>query len=536
MQGLMSSFPLTLTHAFRRGERMFADKHVVSATARGMERTAYGAWAQRTRRLAAALDGLCASADTRVASFAHNSARHLELYFAVPCSGRVLHTLNIRLFAEQIVFIVNHAEDEVIFVDRPLLATLWPLVDSMPTVQHVVVMDDGGDQPIPTDRRILDYESLLEAQAPVRFEDLDEGRAAMMCYTSGTTGLPKGVLYSHRSIILHALGIMTADSLAVSEDDVILPVVPMFHANAWGLPHAAVMTGATLVLPGADLSARAIATLMESEHVTLAAGVPTIWSGVLAELEGRDIKSVSRIMSGGAPLPRVLSEAYRAQIGLPLMQSWGMTEISPVGAVCRIKSTLRQASEEDLIERRTTVGQPGPLIESRIVDLDTGEECPWDGEHQGELQVRGPFIASGYYRAEPSANSFAEGGWLCTGDVATIDEHGYIRLVDRIKDLVKSGGEWISSVELEGEIMAHPGVREAAVIGIPDEKWGERPLALVVPEEGAELTVEMVRDFLRGRVAKWWIPADIIFIDEVPKTSVGKFSKSELRARYVSVD
>jgi fatty-acyl-CoA synthase len=531
----MSPHPLTLAHAFRRCRRLFAEKMVVSATAIGLERISYGSWADRTCRLARSLERLSLSADARVASFASNSSRHLELYFAVPGTGRVLHTLNIRLFADQVVFIVNHAEDEAVFVDRSLLPALWPLVGSMPSVRHVVVMDDGSAEALPADSRLVTYDDLVSGAEPVDLEEalVPEERAAMMCYTSGTTGLPKGVLYSHRSIMLHALGIMSADSLAVSESDVILPVVPMFHANAWGLPHAAVMTGASLVLPGADLSPRAITTLMERENVTLAAGVPTIWNAVLDELPQRDHSALSRIMSGGAPLPRALSDAYCARIGLPLTQSWGMTEISPVGAVWRLKSTLTDETGEAPHERLLAVGQLGPLLDYRIVEPVSESELPWDGVTPGELQVRGPFVAAGYYRGDGSSGySFAPGGWLRTGDVATIDEHGYVRIVDRTKDLVKSGGEWISSVQLESEIMAHPGVREAAVVGVADDKWGERPLALVVTREGAKVTAEELRSFLRERVAKWWIPEDIRFIDEIPKTSVGKFNKAELRERY----
>jgi fatty-acyl-CoA synthase len=534
MQGLMSSFPLTLTHVFQRAERVFPEKEVVTVSRGEKERITYGDWAQRTRRLAGALDALGISEDGRVGTFAWNTSRHLELYFAAPCSGRVLHTLNIRLFPEDVVYIADHAEDEVIFCDRSLLKLLWPLVDRFRTVEHVVVMDDG-DGDIPDDPRILDYEQLLADADPV--EELkvdDENRAAAMCYTSGTTGHPKGVVYSHRSTVLHSMGALVADTLAVSERDVVLPVVPMFHANAWGLCQAAVMAGASLALPGQDLSPDALADLMESEKVSLAAGVPTIWMGVLPKLEGRDISALQRIVCGGSAVPRSLSEAYREKIGMPILQAWGMTETSPLASVCRVKSTLQDRDEDDLADLRAAQGLPAPLVELRIVDPGSDEVLPWDGEARGELQAAGPWIAAGYYNDDRSADSFTEDGWLRTGDVATISPNGYVRLVDRTKDLVKSGGEWISSVELENAIMGHPKVAEAAVIGIPDEKWSERPLACVVLEDGEELTVDELASFLADRVPKWWIPKDMEVIDEVPKTSVGKFSKKTLRERFAT--
>jgi fatty-acyl-CoA synthase len=533
MQGLMSSYQLTLPHLFGRAERLFAEKEIATATRGGIERTTYGEWADRTRRLAGALDELGISADGRVATFAWNTAHHLELYFAAPCSGRVLHTLNIRLFADDIVYIADHAEDEIVFVDRSLVSLLWPLVDRFKTVKRVVVMDDGDDAEIPDDPRVLDYEELLAGASPMeRFEIADENQAAAMCYTSGTTGHPKGVVYSHRSIVLHSMGSLLADAAAVSERDRVMPVVPMFHANAWGLCQAAVMAGASLVMPGPNLQPQPLAELMESEKVTLAAGVPTIWMGVLPELAGRDLSSLREILCGGSAVPRSLSEAYREQIGLPILQAWGMTETSPVATTGRIKSSLLDRSDDELADLRAAQGLPIALVDVRIVDPGTDEELPWDGEARGELQAAGPWVAAGYYNDDRSSDSFTEDGWLRTGDVATISPHGYVRLVDRTKDLVKSGGEWISSVELENAIMANPKVAEAAVIGIPDERWSERPLACVVLAEGAEITLDELKEFLSARVPKWWIPNDMEIIDEVPKTSVGKFSKKTLREQF----
>ena len=531
MQGLMSSYPLTLPLIFHRAERLFGEKTITTLTVAGKERTTYADWAQRTRRLGGALDALGISADGRVATFAWNSARHLELYFASPCSGRVLHTLNIRLFPEQLSYIVGHAEDEVIFADRSLLKLLWPLIDDMESVRHVVVMDDGAGD-IPDDDRILDYEELIADAEPVDFHVDDENRAAAMCYTSGTTGNPKGVVYTHRSSVLHSMGAMLADTVAVSERDVVMPVVPMFHANAWGLAHAAVMAGSALAFPGPQMTPQAIAELIEAEKVTLAAGVPTIWMAALDELVDRDTSSLRDILCGGSAVSKVLSESYREKLGLPILHAWGMTETSPLGSVCRIKSTLADRSDEELADVRSTQGIVTPLMECRIVEPGTADELPWDGEARGELQVAGPWVAAGYYNDDRETESFTDDGWLRTGDVATITREGYIRLVDRTKDLVKSGGEWISSVELENEIMAHPKVKEAAVIGIRDEKWGERPLACVVVRDGETLTRDEVLEFLDGRVAKWWLPDDVVFIDEVPKTSVGKFSKKTLRERF----
>ena len=537
MDGLMMDTPLSLIHLFDRATRLFPDKEVVTATPTGLQRVSYGEWGERTRRLGGVLDDLGISEDGRVATFAWNTARHLELYFAPPCTGRVAHTLNLRLFPEQLTYIVNHAEDEVIFLDHSVAGLIWPLMETFESVRHVVLMDDGAPAPDPDAiaPEVHDYEDLLAAASPVNWTPVSENRAGSMMYTSGTTGNPKGVVYSHRSMVLHTFGAMMADTLGVCERDVILPVVPMFHANAWGLAHAGVATGATLVMPGADLSPGALAGLIEDESVTVAAGVPTIWMGVLPELPDRDTSALRSVVCGGSAVSRSLSEGFREATGLPILQAWGMTETSPLAATCGIKSALDHLDDDDKADLRTAVGLIAPGVDFRIAEPETGEELPWDGQTSGELQVRGPWVAGSYYDDERSPESFTDDGWLKTGDVATADAEGYIRLVDRTKDLIKSGGEWISSVELENEIMAHPDVTEAAVIGVPSAKWGERAMACVVTAEGAELSADDVLAWLDGRIVKWWTPDRVEFIDEVPKTSVGKFSKKTLRERFADV-
>ncbi|NLV54687.1 MAG: long-chain fatty acid--CoA ligase [Acidimicrobiales bacterium] len=535
MKALMQDHPLSLVHFFDRAERLFFDKRVVTATATGREERTYGEWAARTRRLGGALDALGISSDGRVATFGWNTANHLELYFAAPCSGRVLHTLNIRLFPEQLTYIANHAEDEVLFVDRTLAAAVWPLIPTFESVRHIVVLDDGaGDVPdAPAGKEVHAYEDLLAAAEPVEWHVEDEWQAASMCYTSGTTGNPKGVVYSHRSTYLHTMGVMAADAIGASETDTILPVVPMFHANAWGLAHVGVAVGANLVMPGPNMAPAALAGMIEDEKVTIAAGVPTIWMGVLPELKGRDLSALRAIPCGGSAVPKALSEAYREQVGLAIFQAWGMTETSPVATAGHIKSTLAAGrSEDELADLRATIGVPLAGVDIRVVDPDTLAPVATDGQAQGEIQAKGSWIAASYYDDPRSPESFTADGWLKTGDVATIDEHGYMRIVDRTKDVVKSGGEWISTVELENEIMAHPKVAEAAVIGVRHPKWQERPLACVVVREGEELTAAEVLEFLDGKVAKWWMPDDVVFVEEIPKTSVGKFSKKDLRTQF----
>jgi fatty-acyl-CoA synthase len=533
MLGLMQDRPLALPHVFHRAEQLFGHKTVVTAGAGGVETTTtYRELCARVRRLATVLDDLGVSADGRVGTFCWNTARHLELYLAAPCTGRVLHTLNIRLFPEQLVYIANHAEDEVVFVDRSLIPLLAPLADKLETVRTFVVIDDGADVEIPEGWR--DYEELLAAAEPftAEFTVEDENSAAAMCYTSGTTGNPKGVVYSHRSAVLHSLATLFADGLSLAERDVVLPIVPMFHANAWGLPYGVLMAGSSLVMPGQNMTPQAIVSMLERHKVTITGGVPTIWMGIQPLLADHDLSHLRTIICGGSAVPKALSKAYREAIGVPMLQAWGMTETSPIATISTLRGRHDELSEDERDDARARQGFPAPLVELRIVDPETGEPQAWDDVATGEVQAAGPWIAKEYYRGEGGGVQFTEDGWLRTGDVASVDGYGSFRLVDRTKDLIKSGGEWIGSVELENEIMAHPKVAEAAVIAVPHERWVERPLACVVVKEGETLTAEEVIEFLTPRVAKWWLPDAVEFIDEVPKTSVGKFSKKTLREKF----
>ncbi len=530
----MQPTQLSISYLFDRAEKYHGEKKITTATAVGRETITYAQWADRTRRLGGVLDTLGISQTGRVATFAWNTSRHLELYFAAPCSGRILHTLNIRLFPEQITYIVNHAEDEVIFIDTSIYSLIKPLLTTFTTVKHLVFMFDGkGEIPASVPGfQVHDYEKLIAVASPVTWKAVDENQAASMCYTSGTTGNPKGVVYSHRSTYLHTMATMMTDSIGVGESDVILPVVPMFHANAWGLAHAGVASGADLVMPGPDLSGPAIANLIVEEKVTIAAGVPTIWMAVLPELKGRDTSSLRCIPCGGSAVPKALSEGYRAQTGLPILQAWGMTETSPIAAVCTLSKADRDLPEDQQADLRTTVGLIAFGVEMRVVEPGTTTPLAWDSKSQGELQCAGAWIASDYYNDSRSRESFTDDGWLRTGDVAVVDPKGRIRLVDRTKDLIKSGGEWISSVDVENELMSHPKIAEAAVIGVPHPKWSERPLACVVVKPGETLTKKEVIDHLIPRLAKWQLPDDVVFISEVPKTSVGKFSKKTLREQF----
>jgi len=515
LDGLMMRTPLLIRSIAERAGLLFGDREVVSVTATGVERSTYGEVVARARALAGALRSeLGIKPGDRVATFGWNSVRHLELYLAVPSMGAVLHTLNIRLFEEDLRYIVAHAEDRVIFLDASLAGQM-PRFEG---VEHEVLMPDAEAER----EGALDYEELIaHGDRGFEFPDVDENAAAAMCYTSGTTGRPKGVVYSHRSTVLHTLLTNLADGPGLRERDTALPIVPMFHANAWGLPYAAAMAGSKLVLPGPKMDPASLAGLIESEKVTFSAAVPTIWQGIAQLDPAPDLHTIERIMCGGSAVPESLMRLYDERFGVQVVQAWGMTETSPMASVSRVPADRDlDARSDEAYAIRATQGRVVPLVDYRV-----------DEESGGELQVRGPTIAASYYNDETGAEKFTGDGWLRTGDVAEVQDGAIIKLVDRTKDLVKSGGEWISSVELENEIMGHPDVLEAAVVAIADERWGERPCACVVKRPDSQLDADGLREFLSSRVAKWWLPDHVRFIDEVPKTSVGKFDKKVLRAQ-----
>jgi fatty-acyl-CoA synthase len=544
MRGLIQDVPLTLQMVLERASVLYGRKTVGTMTKGGVRRRTYAEVVERATRLAAALRDLGIRQGDRVATFGWNSDRHLELYLAVPSMGAVLHTLNPRLHADQIAWIANHAGDQVVFVDASL-AEVWEKVHGLATVRRVVWMPDG---PEPAPRAstskpdTLDYEDLLSS-APAEFAwpRLDERAAAAMCYTSGTTGNPKGVVYSHRSSVLHSMASLFADFTALSERDVCMPVVPQFHANAWGLPYAALLTGSSLAMPSRFMDPHSIANLVGEEGVTIGAAVPTVWLGVLhairaGTIDPASLSSLERILCGGAAVPEALMRGYD-ELGIRIMHAWGMTETSPLGSVANVKTTV---PADAVMATRLTQGLPAPTLKVRVV-TEHNEVAPWDGETMGELQISGPWIADAYYDPDTEGHrggldrfvDDAEGNrWLKTGDVAVVNSEGYIKLVDRTKDLVKSGGEWISTVELENLLLAHDGVAEAAVIAVPHPEWDERPLACVVPASGTRVTRDELLAHVGRHVAKWQVPDDVVFLEEIPKTSVGKFDKKLLRQRF----
>jgi fatty-acyl-CoA synthase len=529
-QGLMQDdFALNLHHIRRRMTTVCADASVVTLTEPGVvQRASFGAVSERVDRLARALKALGVEPGERIATFAWNNQRHFELYFAIPCIGAILHTLNIRLFEQQLTYIVNHAEDRVIFVDDSLVPVLERVAPTFETVERYVIMGDGDAGGLPN---VLRYEELLAEAAEGSFDypQIDERQAAALCYTSGTTGNPKGVLYSHRSISLHSTATLVRDGLGLSRADRVLAVVPMFHANAWGLPHGAALAGADLLLPDRFLAAEPLAAMIAAERPTLMGCVPTIFADLLRyadEHAGVDLSSLTNATSGGSAVPRQLMKDFDERHGVEIFQAWGMTETSPVATFSR---PLQGERDDPYWDKRAKQGRPLPWVELRLVG-DDGAEIAWDGSSTGEIEVRGPWIAARYFNDDSSAEKF-DSGWLRTGDIASVDGDGFVQITDRTKDVIKSGGEWISSVELENELMAHPDVVEAAVIAKPDPRWQERPLCCVVVREGSTADASSLVEHLRGRVAKWWLPDEFAFVAEIPKTSVGKFDKKVLRAR-----
>jgi fatty-acyl-CoA synthase len=528
LAGLMQDdFQLTLHHIRRRMKACSPDATVSTLTEPGLvARTTFAETSARIDRLARVLDRLGVKPGERIATFAWNNQRHFELYFAIPCLGAVLHTLNIRLFEEQLTYIVNHAEDRLIFVDDSLVPILEKLAPSFATVEHYIVMGDGDAGSLPN---ALRYEELMEEAGAGDYDypEVDERQAAALCYTSGTTGNPKGVLYSHRSISLHSTATLVKDGLGLSRSDRVLAVVPMFHANAWGLPHGAALAGADLMLPDRFLAAEPLTGFIVAERPTLMGCVPTIFADVLRYADEHpevDLSSLTNATCGGSAVPRQLMKDFEERHRVNIFQAWGMTETSPVATFCR---PLEGEHDDDYWDTRAKQGRPLPWVELRLTD-DEDAEVAWDGESTGEIEVRGPWIAARYFNDDTSDEKF-DAGWLRTGDIAAVDGDGFVQITDRAKDVIKSGGEWISSVELENEVMSHPDVVEAAVIAKPDERWAERPLCCVVLREGASTTAPDLVEHLRGRVAKWWLPDEFAFLAEIPKTSVGKFDKKVLR-------
>ncbi|MEE8134500.1 MAG: 3-(methylthio)propionyl-CoA ligase, partial [Gemmatimonadales bacterium] len=534
MQGLMMNRPLLISSLIEHGATAYHDREIVSRTVEGpIHRYTYADLRRRSKQLAGALTTLGVKAGDRIATLAWNGYRHVELYFGVSGMEAICHTLNPRLHPSQLSYIVNHAEDRFLFVDLTFVPLVEAIAEHLKTLEGVVVMTDADHMPESGLANLMCYEDLLSAQEDdFVWPEFDENTASSLCYTSGTTGHPKGVLYSHRSSVLHGYCVSLSGVLALSESEVFLPVVPMFHVNAWGTPYATPMTGTKLVMPGPALDGASLTELMREEGVTSTAGVPTVWAGLLDYWRENDtsVPSLKLLIIGGAAVPRSMVEAFDKEFGVEVRQGWGMTETSPIGTVNVLKPEQRAAPAPERYDIQIRQGRAVYGVEMKIVDAE-GDTLPCDGKAFGELKVRGPWVSRGYFRDEKSEVVDSE-GWFATGDVATIDSDGYMHITDRMKDLIKSGGEWISSIELEHLAMSHPDVMQAAVIGIPDEKWSERPLLIVKPNPGADPSKEELLGFFKGKVADWWIPDDVVMVEELPIGGTGKVQKLELRKTY----
>ncbi|PID54669.1 MAG: long-chain fatty acid--CoA ligase [Micrococcales bacterium] len=525
MLSTMPDYPLSLRHIFEHGRDNYPDSEIVTATADGHRRISFADLAKRVGQLANALAKAGVTPGDRVATFAWNNQEHQEAYLAVPCSGAVLHTVNIRLAPADIAFIMNHAEDKILLLDAALAEHIAPALPEVTTLELIVVFGEGDRSVLSAKAPIVEYEEFIAAESQeYEWPDLDENSAAAMCYTSGTAGKPKGVVYSHRSTYIFTLGMASGESLKMDYNDRVLPYVPMFHGNAWGLPYLCWMVGADLYLPAHYANAERIARTITDFRITVAGAVPTVWWDVIhLEDDSIDLSSLRMILCGGAATPRSLIEEYRDKYGINFAAGWGLTETHPIASLA---FPPRDASPDEALDYEATAGQMLAGVEVRIVDPDNNV-LPWDGESVGEIEVRGPWVTTSYYR-DPAEDKFHD-GWLRTGDVGCLDRRGYLRITDRAKDVVKSGGEWISSLELESLLTKHPQVKEVAVIAAPDERWGERPLACVVLKEGAEVTGDELKQFLAGKVEKWWLPDLWTFVENVPRTGVGKHDKKFLR-------
>ena len=537
LAGLMMDYPLTLNTIVEHAKRMTPRKTIKTKLPDGnWHEYSFADFHRRVRQLGNVLAALGVEPGDRVATFAWNNYQHLEFYFGIPCAGAVVHTLNIRLSHEQLKFIIDHAEDKVVFVEGSLLPLIEPIADQLKTVKRFVLFNAADGQPCDLPN-VSHYEDLMAAaDEDYDWRCADENMALGLCYTSGTTGMPKGVLYSHRSMMLHTMGVLQAVALGPTEMDVALAVVPQFHAMAWGLPYAAAWVGATIVMPGPHLQPAPLADIIESERVTIAAGVPTIWNGLYHELRRnpRDISSITQLVVGGSAMPRGLIEAYERDFSVNVVHAWGMTEMSPIGSVAKLQTRHQDLDAGDRWDIKAKQGYFVPGVDARIVD-EAGEELPWDGETMGELQVRGYWVVGQYYKIEHDPEHFTADGWFRTGDVVTIDRNGFMSITDRTKDLVKSGGEWISSVDLENMLISHPDVLEAAVIAVPDERWGERPLAVLVPLDGGH-DPQALNEYLLEHFPKYWLPDEYVVVAEIPKTGVGKMDKKALRQMRANGD
>jgi fatty-acyl-CoA synthase len=532
LEGLAQDYQLTLPAILRRAEQLYGYREIVTRRPdKSFHRHTFADFVSRSKKLAVALKKLGLEDGDRVGTLGWNTYQHLEAYFGAPCSGAVLHTLNPRLHEDDLSFIANHAEDRVMLVDEPLVPVFQKFRERT-NVEHAIVVTEGGDVP----EGMISYEDLLSDadEAGFEYRDFDEKQAAAMCYTSGTTGRPKGALYSHRSTVLHSMMVAMGNTFALSERDCVLPVVPMFHVNAWGLPFASVLVGAKLMMPGPHLDPESMLEDLEQEEVTFTAGVPTVFLAVLQALDaepGRyDLSKLRSMVIGGSAAPKGVIEAFEKRHGIDVVHAWGMTEMSPIGTVANLPTVVEALPDDEKLEYRAKQGNPVPFVEIRA----RGDEgfVPWDGKSLGELEVRGPWVARRYYNAPEGDDKFTDDGWFTTGDIVTIDEYGFIKITDRTKDLIKSGGEWISSVELENALMAHPAVSQAAVIAIPHEKWDERPLAAIVLKEGESATEEDLRAHLEKDFAKFWLPDAYEFVESIPMTATGKFQKLKLREQF----
>jgi fatty-acyl-CoA synthase len=536
MRGLMMDRPLLIGPLIQYAAEYHGDTEIVTRTVEGpIERYTYGEAERRARRLAKALKRLGVKMGDRVATIAWNTERHFELYFAISGIGAVCHTINPRLFADQLSYIVNHAEDKVMFLDL----TFVPLAEKMAAVwspvEHYVIMTDRAHMPQTSLAGALCYEELVAGEtADLVWPDFDENTASSLCYTSGTTGNPKGALYTHRSTVLHSFAVCSANAVAISMRDSILPVVPMFHVNAWGIPYAAAMSGAKLVFPGPKLDGASLHELFEAEKVTLSLGVPTVWLGLLQYLEqtGKRIDGVDRVTVGGSAAPAAMIQAFEDKHGVRCIQGWGMTEMSPVGTLAVLKSKFLDRPRSEQLARQASQGIALYGVDMKVVAPD-GKVQPRDGKSSGELYVRGPWIVSAYFNDQAASEAaFDDEGWFRTGDVSTIDEEGYMQIVDRSKDVIKSGGEWISSIDVENAAMGHPDVAEAAVIGVKHPKWDERPLLIVVPKPGKQPGKEEILALIGDKIAKWQLPDDVVFVPEIPHGATGKVLKTKLREQF----